>query len=145
MGVINGLKGFGMGLAADVMMGGMTGGMCSLLFGIAGLFRPDAGGMEQAHDRSRYGKLGAFEPIFGNTEGKPNDPRATSGRSTSIWKTVGAAVLGFGLLTGVLGNFGLPLYYAGLLPYNAGGLVPLAWSNGILPSWGWSAGFIPGF
>lgn len=155
MGVVNGLKGFGLGLAADMLCGGVTMGMGSLLGGLYGLFTPDAKGMRDAYEPERfstaprkYGSLGMFSDLFGNTRGSPYDRKNMRSedkpKTGSLWKTVGAATIGIGLLTGGLGNFALPLFFSGLAPYNAGALVPLAWSSGMIPpgAWGWTAGFL---
>lgn len=150
MGIGNAIKFGAMGLAADSFAWHLTMGKGMFLGAIAGLFTPDAKDMGGTYEpdrfntvSSRYAGFPMMEGLFGNTQGGPNDPAPTTRSAGTLAK---AAALGVGamLLSGGGSSFSLPLYgwAAGLMPYNTGGLMPLAWSNGLLPNWGWTAGFL---
>lgn len=158
VGIQNAVK-FGLfGAAANAMLYGVPFGMGAIAGFASGLFVPDAKSMDSVYDPNantgpqRYegGSLGMFEGLFGNTEGTPQDPKAQPQRFTA------KNMLGIGLaamLFGKGGGFSLPLYgayLAGMVPYNKGGLEPLMWSSGVIPSnlgglwkgWGASAGIL---
>ena len=150
MGIQNMLKFGGMGLVADMLAGPMTMGQGMIMGGLAGLFTPDAHDLDAAYEGGRFQDrplrsfgLPMMDSLFGHTQGGPNDPPPTE-RAMPGW--AGAAVAGLGVLSLLSGGgpFSFPLYTfaAGLTPYNSGGLIPLAWSSGLIPSWGWSAGIL---
>ena len=150
MGIKNALTYGAFGLAADLLAGPfVTRGQGMFLGALTGMFTPDAKDMGEAYDPSRFrfggevGGLGMFESLFGHTQGGPRDPEAAETQRPGLG-TVGAVALGALALSNLGSVFNLPLYgwAAGLLPYNSGGLVPLAWSNGLIPNWGWGAGLL---
>lgn len=150
MGIQNALKFGGIGLMADMAAWQVTMGQGTILGAIAGLFTPDAQDMDAAYQGSRFhGGLERSvgfpmtEGLFGNTQGGPRDP-APSKSEWPGWAKTAAVGAGALLFARNGGAFSFPLYTfaAGLTPYNSGGLTPLAWSNGLIPNWGWSAGFL---
>ena len=149
MGIGNAIKFGAAGLAADALAWHMTMGKGMFLGAIAGLFTPDSKDMGGAYEPDRFnsvsGRYAGFpmtEGLFGNTQGGPHDPPPTD-KPWPTWAKAAAIGVGAVLLGGAGGAFSLPLYgfAAGLMPYNTGGLMPLAWSNGLIPNWGWTAGF----
>lgn len=150
MGLNNLMKFGAIGLAADIFAGPLTQGQGLALGAITGLFAPDAQDMDQAYAGDRFNHLPKHflgfpmtEGLFGNTQGGPRDP-APSNNEWPGWAKTLAMGAGALLMASHGGNFTFPLYSfaAGLTPYNSGGLIPLAWSNGLIPNWGWSRGFI---
>jgi hypothetical protein len=130
-----------LGMMADQFLAPITQGRGGFLGALIGLFTPDASDMDTASRRG--GGLGILEGLFGNTFGRPEDPPATS-RPWSPLAKVAAVALGATLFSTI--GSGTPLYgswLAGLTPYNLGGYIPLAWSNGLIPNWGMMAGFGP--
>lgn len=149
MGLNNAMKFGAIGLAADAFAWPVTMGQGIFLGAIAGLFTPDSKDMDAAYAGDRFQNLPKHylgfpmtEGLFGNTQGGPRDPAPTK-REWPGWAKAAAVGVGALMLGRHGGAFSFPLYSwaAGLTPYNSGGLMPLAWSNGLIPSWGWSAGF----
>lgn len=168
VGIQNALKFGAGGFAADLLLYGLPNGLGLIGGALVGLCVPDGKSLNQVYDPtanlgpSRHeggslglfqgagGGLGMFEGLFGNSEGRPEDPSATPQRFDA--KTMLAAGLGALLFTKV-GGFSLPLYgayLAGMMPYNEGGLQPLMWSSGVIPpslgglwgGWGATAGWL---
>jgi hypothetical protein len=117
------LKWGAIGLVADFCAPFLTGGLGGVGGFVAGLFQPNARDFDRAYDSGRFG-------------------RSWSAPSASGWDIAKTAALTFGALT-ILPQliFGAPLYS----PRNAllmTGALPLAWSNGLIPNWGWTAGWL---
>lgn len=158
MGIQNALK-YGLGgFGVDLLLYGMPNGLGLATGALVGLFTPDAKAMDSVYDptqnigpgRHVTGDLGMFSGLFGDTEGRPEDPAAQPKRLDA--KTLLAGGLAAALF-GQAGGFSLPLYgayLAGMVPYNQGGLEPLMWSSGVIPphlgglwgGWGASAGVL---
>ena len=150
MGIQNALKFGAFGLAADMFAWPVTMGQGMILGAITGLVTPDARDMDAAYEGDRFNTNPSHymgfpmtEGLFGNSSGGPQDPQATD-KPWPGWAKTAAMAVGATMLMNNGGAFSFPLYTfaAGLTPYNSGGLIPLAYSNGLMPDWGWSAGFL---
>ena len=144
MSISNAIKYGALGMGVDICSGGMTRGIGMLAGALYGLFTPDAKEMDRAYDdrhrdeqHSSYDNLPMWTGLFDNKDSEGKTGWSRGAKTAAI--VAGALLLTSGR---GLGIFGLPLYAAGLLPYNLGGAIPLAWSSGLIKNWGWTAGLI---
>ncbi len=137
MGISNALSYGAMGLAADLFLPQLTGGRGAFLGGMAGLFVTDARDMDRAYQAPNFTGARLFDgfpmlgDLFSGSQGGPRDPQPARAGGPSLLE-VGAVFLGTSLLSRVA-PFSAPLFG---LPYNTGGLLPLAYSNGLIGNWG---------
>lgn len=134
MSIGNALKFGAVGLAADLFAPMLTGGSGKWMGALAGLFSPDAGAMNQAYDPTRFG-LGQLLSNLGSS--------GLGGITAALF---GAATILPSLAQGLnsLACFTSPFFAQSIYstPYSPAGFLPMAWNQGLIQNWGWSAGWL---
>ncbi|MCK6546910.1 hypothetical protein L6R52_13760 [Myxococcota bacterium] len=134
MSIGNALKYGAVGLAADLFAPMLTGGSGKWVGAFAGLFTPDANGMNQAYAPSSFG-LGNLLSNIGNV-GLGGITAALFGAATIL----PSLAQGLNNLACFTSPFFAPSIYS--TPYSPAGFLPMAWNQGLIQNWGWSAGWL---
>lgn len=130
------------GYLSDLFAPNVTRGPGTGLGFLTGLFEPDAFEMarayrsESARDRGALRSFGGFrisDHLFGT--------EAPASRSTAGVGALATALISAAILAPL---FSAPLYGFNIYstPLSPAGLIPLAWSAGLIRNWGWLAGFV---